>query len=87
MKWIKKLDRPLCLVGRKVSKKTIHLNITIDYRDYLRVGEAAKLLGVHPQSLRNWDNAGKLKAYRHSISNYRLYKLIDINKLLEEIKK
>lgn len=65
----------------------MRLNVAIDYRDYLRVGEAAKLLGVHPQSLRNWDKAGKLKAYRHSISNYRLYKLIDINKLLNGIKK
>lgn len=30
----------------------------------LTVAEAAKYLGMHPQSLRNWDKDGKLKALR-----------------------
>ncbi|MFC1752849.1 MerR family DNA-binding transcriptional regulator [Thermoproteota archaeon] len=29
---------------------------------YLQVKEASKILGVNPETLRRWDNTGKLKA-------------------------
>jgi len=38
----------------------------------LTVTEAAKHLGVHPQSLRNWDNSGEFKAMR-TIGGQRRY--------------
>ncbi|MFL5340760.1 MAG: PAS domain S-box protein [Gemmataceae bacterium] len=41
--------------------------------DYLTVGDAARLLGVSPGTLRNWDRAGKLKAARHPKNGYRIY--------------
>lgn len=66
-----------------MAKKPMKIRSPIKYDDYLTVGEAAKLLGVCIRTLHNWDKKGRLKAYRHSISNYRLYKLVDINKLLE----
>lgn len=53
----------------------------------LTVKEVAKILGVSPLTVRNWDKKGKLKAIRHPINNYRLYRLEDIEKLLAEIKK
>lgn len=31
---------------------------------YFNITEAAKLLNVHPQSLRNWDNNGSFVAMR-----------------------
>ena len=31
-------------------------------RDYLRISQAAEYLGVSPNTLRNWENAGKLVA-------------------------
>ena len=37
------------------------------------VSEAAKKLGVCTETIRRWDNEGKLKARRHSINNYRIY--------------
>lgn len=43
-------------------------------RSFLTVGEAAELLGVNPMTLRRWDAQGKLKAFRHPISGFRLYK-------------
>lgn len=43
-------------------------------RKYYTIKQAAKLLGVTPLTLRNWDKNGKLKAYRHPINNYRVYK-------------
>lgn len=53
---------------------------------YLRIQEAAKLLGVNPMTLRRWDDGGKFKAKRHPISGYRLYLLADIKRLLARIK-
>ncbi|GAI64216.1 unnamed protein product, partial [marine sediment metagenome] len=32
-------------------------------KKYLTLKEVAKILGVTPLTLRNWDKAGKLKAY------------------------
>ena len=54
-------------------------------RDYLRVGEAAEYLGVSKDTLRRWDAAGKLKAYRNPASNFRLYRLSDLEKFLARV--
>ena len=54
-------------------------------RRYLKVKEVARILGVTPLTLRNWDKAGKLKAYRNPINNYRVYKPEDIEFFLREI--
>lgn len=54
-------------------------------KQYLTVKEAAKLLGVSPLTLRNWDKSGKLKAIRHPINNYRLYPREQIELLLRKI--
>lgn len=43
-------------------------------KKYLTIKEVSEILGVTPLTLRNWDNKGKLKAYRNPINNYRLYK-------------
>ena len=51
----------------------------------ITIKQAAKILGVTPLTLRNWDNSGKFEASRHPINNYRVYKLSDIEKLLMEI--
>ena len=49
---------------------------------YIQIKEAAEILGVTKLTLRNWDNSGKLVALRHPISNYRVYKKEDIDKIL-----
>ena len=43
-------------------------------KKYYTIKQAAKILGVTPLTLRNWDRNGKLKPYRHPINNYRVYK-------------
>jgi len=43
-------------------------------KKYYTIKQAAKILGVTPLTLRNWDKRGKLKAYRQPINNYRVYK-------------
>ena len=43
-------------------------------KDTYSVSEAAEILNKNPETLRRWDNEGKLKAVREPISQYRVYK-------------
>lgn len=52
---------------------------------YLTIKEVAKILEVTPLTLRNWDKKRKLRAYRHPINNYRIYKPEDIELFLRRI--
>ena len=55
-------------------------------KDYLTVGEAARLLGVSASTLRNWDKMGKLHARRHPINGYRLYSREELETVLHEVR-
>ena len=46
--------------------------------------EAARILGVNPQTLRRWDDANKLKAVRVGDRKDRKYKLSDLVEILEQ---
>ena len=52
---------------------------------YFSIKEAAEILGVSPLTLRNWDRAGKFKAQRHPMNNYRVYKLSALERIIEDI--
>src|SRR5206468_4312134 len=43
-------------------------------KDYLSLSETADYLGKSKETLRRWDNSGKLPAFREPISQYRIYK-------------
>jgi DNA (cytosine-5)-methyltransferase 1 len=47
--------------------------------------EAAGYLGVSPNMLRNWQNAGKVVAIRHPVNGYRLFKKEDLDALLKQV--
>jgi hypothetical protein len=51
-------------------------------KKYITIKQAAKILGVTTLTLRNWDNSGKFPAGRHPISNYRVYRIEDIEELM-----
>jgi excisionase family DNA binding protein len=53
--------------------------------NFISIKDASKILGVSKMTLRNWDNSGKLKAYRHPFNNYRVYKTEDLEKVIELI--
>ena len=53
--------------------------------DYLRISDAAAYLGVSPNTLRNWVNAGKVAAIRHPVNDYRLFKREDLDVLLKQV--
>ena len=48
---------------------------------YITIKQASKILNVHPDTLRRWDRAGKLKTRRHPTNTYRLYTLLEIQNL------
>jgi len=54
-------------------------------KDFLRISEAAEYLGVSPNTLRNWENAGKIVAQRHPVNSYRLFRLQDLDALLTQV--
>lgn len=54
-------------------------------KKFINIKQAARILGVSALTLRNWDNSGKFPAGRHPISNYRVYKVSDLEELLIEI--
>lgn len=52
--------------------------------DYLTLAETAELLGKNKQTLRRWDNEGKLNAVREPMSNYRVYRKSDVQMVFSE---
>jgi DNA (cytosine-5)-methyltransferase 1 len=52
-------------------------------KDYYSLAEAADVLGKSKETLRRWDNDGKLIAIREPISNYRIYKKEQLNLFLD----
>jgi excisionase family DNA binding protein len=56
-------------------------------RDYLRISQAAEYLGVSPNTLRNWERAGKIEAHRHPVNHYRLFRHQDLDALLDRVER
>jgi excisionase family DNA binding protein len=55
-----------------------------DLPDFLTLKQACELLQVHPNTLRNWDKSGTLKAIRIGERKLRRYKKSDLLKLMEQ---
>ena len=52
--------------------------------EFLRVSDAAEYLGVSPNTIRNWENAGKIVAHRHPVNGYRLFKQEELDDILKQ---
>jgi len=52
--------------------------------DMLTLQQASDVLNVHPNTLRNWDNEGVLKAVRYGKRGDRRYRKEDILKILKQ---
>jgi excisionase family DNA binding protein len=53
--------------------------------DMLTVREVARLLHVHPNTLRRWTNKGRIRAYRISPRGDRRFKREEIARFLAEL--
>ena len=51
--------------------------------DIITLAEACAILGLHPNTLRKWDNKGYLKAIRFGTRGDRRYKKSDILKIIK----
>jgi excisionase family DNA binding protein len=49
----------------------------------LTIRQAAEILNVHVETLRRWDNSGKLKAIKVNERGDRRYKPEDLEKIME----
>jgi len=56
----------------------------VSFKDYFTIKEASVALGVCQTTLRRWDRLGKLKAIRHPINGYRLYKKDKLKSLINQ---
>lgn len=54
-------------------------------REYLKIKDAAALVGVSSMTVRNWDKQEKLKPHRNPINGYRLYKKEELLRVLKSI--
>ncbi|MBX3412587.1 MAG: helix-turn-helix domain-containing protein [Pirellulales bacterium] len=52
---------------------------------FIKVHEAALVLGVAPNTIRKWGAAGKIPEYRHPANSYRLYKREDLEEFLKRL--
>ena len=57
------------------------------WKNYLKIKQAADFLGVSELTLRNWDKKEKLSPHRHPINGYRLYRISDLELFMERIGK
>lgn len=53
--------------------------------EYVKVAEAAKILGVSQGTLRAWAAAGKIPMHRNPANGYRLFLRADLDKFLATI--
>jgi len=51
--------------------------------DVLTLKQACEILNCHPNTLRNWDNNGFLRAVRFGKRRDRRYKKVDISRMLK----
>lgn len=51
---------------------------------FVSVKEASEILDVAPNTVRSWGANGTITEYRHPANNYRLYKKVELEKLLKQ---
>lgn len=54
----------------------------MERKEYYKVGEVAELLGVSPQTVRNWDESGKLPHHHTGKGGYRFFSAESITQFL-----
>lgn len=53
--------------------------------EYVKVAEAATILGVSENTVRAWAESGKLPVHRNPANGYRLFRRKDLETFLQEI--
>jgi len=53
--------------------------------EYVKVAEAAEILGVSQGTVRAWAEAGKIPTHKNPANGYRLFKRCELDAFLEQI--
>ncbi len=53
--------------------------------EYVKIAEAAKIIGISQATLRTWAESGKIPMHKNPANGYRLFKLADLEKFLAEV--
>jgi len=53
--------------------------------EYVKVAEAATILGVSENTVRAWAESGKLPVHRNPANGYRLFRRKDLETFLQQI--
>ena len=53
--------------------------------DYVKIAEAADILGVSQGTVRAWAEAGKIPMHRNPANGYRLFKRSDLQDFLKKV--
>ncbi len=53
--------------------------------DYVKISEAAEILGVAQNTVRKWAEQGKISMHRNPANGYRLFKRADLERFLKRI--
>jgi excisionase family DNA binding protein len=59
----------------------------IKLSEYVKVAEAAEILGVSQGTVRTWAEAGKIPMHKNPANGYRLFKRVELEDFLAEIEK
>ena len=55
--------------------------------EYVKVAEAATILGVSQGTVRAWAEAGKIPMHKNPANGYRLFRRADLEKFLAKVAK
>jgi excisionase family DNA binding protein len=53
--------------------------------EYVKIAEAARILGVSQNTLRAWASDGRVPVTRNPVNGYRLFRRLDLEQLLQRI--
>jgi len=56
-------------------------------RDYFKIAEAARFIGVSQTTLRKWADDGEIPVYVNKVNGYRLFMQEDLEKFLSDMAK
>ncbi len=56
-------------------------------KEYVKVAEAAEILGVSQGTVRTWAEAGKIPMHKNPANGYRLFRRVDLEKFLAKVAK
>ena len=54
-------------------------------KEYVKVAEAAEILGVSQGTVRAWAEGGKIPMHKNPANGYRLFRRVDLEKFLARI--